>query len=530
MKRGLVLLFLISGLVTARAQVQPLPDTKEPPSTIILPDIKLTIEDESEMPLFSNEKDLLSESTPEAKRVDIEELATTKVSERIKLELMEERQKESFSLSTFKLYYGSFQNLIIDFNFGKSLGELNYLITYLRNKRSSLSWQGTNYFNTDLALDDLNLDFIYGLSQTSDLNATFGYYERSLGLHESSVNFTEKKLHLPAKINLLYHGENNYKLGFGVYLDYLALSHRTATTELLDELWEAGLQARLDANWSRDNFLRGGGDFHFSSFETNQTYEGGVHILARFSILRALALEAGGGLRIYSYQGMYFYPDLALIYKYSNVLNIKAGLAGSVRKYDAEQVLNHNQLDMTRVSPEEKMDYRVTVAFSPFKFATLRSALSWQDFDSYLGLDYQAGTDLYQMQALSNVSWLESETILELMFGERLALNMGYRYRLPSADDLLFFPRHTASLILEYRNQDSGTEFSTKLNYKDIEYILPSVFQASVVTWDASFSQSLTPEVFVDLRLNNILNMPDYEKSQVPRGGFGINGGIRILL
>ncbi len=529
MKKVLAVLILLSLYWSGYAQ-QKDSDTKEPPSKIVLPDIKLTIEDESEMPLFSNEKDLLSETTPDAKRVDIEELATTKVSERIKLELMEDRKKESFSLSTFKLYYGSFQNLIIDFNFGKSLGELNYLITYLRNKRDSLGYMGTNYFNTELALDDLNLDFIYGVGDTSDLNATFGYYERSIGLHSSPVNISEQKLHLPVKINLLYHGENNYKVTVGTYMDYLALSHKSTTTETLKELWETGLNAKFEANWSRDNFLKTDGDFHFSSLLTNQQYEGGLNLVARFTILRSLALELGGGLRLYTYKSLFIYPDLALIYKYSQIFNLKAGITGGYKKYDAEAILGHNQIDLTQADPEEKNDFRLSINFSPVKFATLRSALSYQVYHSYLNISYSGLTDLYSMQNLTNVNVLESETILEFMFGERLALNMSYRYRLPSRDDLLFFAPHTASILLEYKNQESGTEISTKVNYKDIEQVVSSVYQASAVIWDASFSQSLTPEIFLDLKVNNILNQNDYEKSQVPKGGFSINGGIRILL
>ncbi len=529
MKRT-ILFFLIIILTSATWAQDGKLQTKEPPSTIILPDIKLTIEDESEIPLFSNEKDLLSETSPEVKRIDIEELANTKVSEKIKLELLEDRKKEAFSLSTFKLYYGSFDNLIMDFNFGKSLGGLNYLITYLRNKRSSLSYQGTNYFNTDLALDDLNLDFIYGIGDESDLNATFGYYERSIGLHESTVNVNEKKLNIPAKIDFLYHGANNYKLSIGTYLNYLAMTHRTSTLELLDELWESGLNVKFDANWSQDNFFKAWGDFRFSSLLSNQTYEGGVNLIARFTLLKSIALELGGGMRAYSYDQLFFYPDLALIYKYSKILNLKVGVSGLQKTFNIEEILNHNQITLQQSDPEEKIEYRVSLNFSPVKFATLRASLGYQVYSSYLSLDYNSTQDLYEMNSISNVNVLESETILEFMLGERLALNMIYKYQIPDRDDLLFKARNTASVLLEFKHKEIGMEISSRLDYKDIEYITPGVYKPSVVLWDILFSQSVSPEILLDIKVNNILNQEDYEKINVPRGGVGVYGGIRILL
>src|SRR5271157_2676180 len=77
-------------------------------SKIIIPDIKLSIEDESKVPLANQNESILQGHPSNDVGIDIDELTKSKESDKFKAEMTKQRQNEDFSLSSFKLYYGAY--------------------------------------------------------------------------------------------------------------------------------------------------------------------------------------------------------------------------------------------------------------------------------------------------------------------------------------------------------------------------------------------------------------------------------------
>ena len=173
-------------------------------SKIIIPDIKLSIEDESKVPLANQKESILQGHPSNDVGIDIEELTKSKESDKFKSEMTKERSSGDFSLSDFKVYYGTYNNIIAEINTGKKSDNLNYIFTYLRNMRDNTGYQGAAYFNTSLNIDDFNGDIIYSVNSNIDITGSFGYYDRSIGLYTNISNVNETKKDVPFSLGALY--------------------------------------------------------------------------------------------------------------------------------------------------------------------------------------------------------------------------------------------------------------------------------------------------------------------------------------
>lgn len=508
--------------------------TTKSDTTIILPDVQIDLDDESETPLRDPGTDLLDDENPLFDDIDIDLINSERTSDRIILELIDDRTNESFSLSTFKLYYGRYENLLIDIKLGKSIQKLNYLITYLRNKRGATGYNTNSYFNTDLNVDDLSLDFIYSANQKIDFNLTAAYYERTMGFYNSPANFSENKLTVPVKFDIVYNIDKTSQFTSRIFYNNLLLKHMLTSGSYQNQfLWDLGAKMEYNqANAKGNNSLKAGGEYVYLSYETNLAHEGYIYFSDKFSIISALALEVGAHLHIYSQKGLYFYPQVFFYIRSGEVFYLKGGIFGKKQSYDIGSIVEDNQITYTGSMPEEAWVYLVETSLALGKKKNIRFGLNayYNTYASYTSYAFNTALDLYYPITETNINIFEAEATLELKIGDNFNFVSSYKYRLPNKDDLLFFAKNEASIGMNYKHQKIGFEISTRLNYEDIVLIDFGTYLPYILSWNITTSKAITKEVLIELKFNNILNQELFESIRIPTGGFSYYGGIKILL
>lgn len=499
---------------------------------ILLPDVDLHIEDESEIPLKDQTQRLLKDNAVDYGSVNMEELSRAKASDKFKSEIKDERKKEDFSLSAFKFYYGLYQNFIADINIGKRAGNLNYLLTYLRNNRGSTGYHTNTYFNTEQEIDDLNLDLIYSLSTNLDLNAMFGYYVRNNGLYTNTSNLSESKMNIPVRLGALYNMGVNSSLKVTADYDNLLLSHKLHSGYEQKYLWDAGLNAEFEANWSKDNFLKMTGQYLYGNYNSDTLHFGRIRFIDKFPLLNVIALQVGAEVDLYNTKGLFWTPNLMFFYRYSDVISMKFGWYGQQANLSADRYVNENQIDYRYCDPEERWIFLFSVVYSPMQWLKLKGSTSYNAYWNYVNYAYVPVTDLYVFSSVSNIGIIEAEGGVEIIPFENLSVSGSYRLRLPLASGLVFFNYHTASVEAVFRYPDWGFEAGTKITFRDRIFtgISESSYFDPTLTWDLNASQALNKDVFLELKLNNLLNQPVFERPDIPVGGFRFIAGVRILL
>jgi len=496
---------------------------------IIIPDIKLSIEDESKVPLANQNESIIQGHPSNEVGIDIDELNKVKESDKFKAEMTKQMTNENFSLASFKAYYGSYNNIIAEINAGNKSDNFNYIVTYLRNTRDDIGYQNATYFNTSMSIDDLNGDLTYSVNSNLDITGSFGYYARSIGLYTNISNVIETKKNVPFSLGDIYEISMNTILKTEGYYNYLDLNHQLSSGYNDKILQDIGLNADLETDWGRDNFLKLSGKYLYSDYNGDFLQFGRAGGIIKFPFGN-LALQGGSEFDVYNYKGLFWAPNLMLFYKYSSLISMKGGIYGEQSNLSINRLVDENQIDYNFTMPEEKWVYLYSIQFSPLDFINLRGNVSLDQYFSYLNYNYEPSTDLYYLASITNVNVLNMEVILELIAFDNFIIDASYIYKLPSENDLFFFSINSVSLSVEYNITNIGFSALTKLTYKDSQEYQPGAYLPSAWIWDVSFSLGLSKNIFIELLLKNILNQVNFDMPDVPEGGITINAGIRILL
>jgi hypothetical protein len=515
------------------------PDTNDRRGEILLPDVKLSIEDESEVPLQAQTNAVLDdEKLDVGGRTDLSELTKTHGSEKYLLDIgNEEQKKDQFSLSTFNIWYGMFDNLDTELTVGKRAGNVNYLLSYDRNRCGDAGIMGSNwnsFYNTEISSDNLSADLIYFLSNNVELDASLGYQDFERGLFTNRFNTTESREYVPVKVSASCNFDVFYSLKGELSYQYLDFQHKLADSYDTHNLNDVTATGTFDASWGRNNFLKVVGDYLFSYYDTNAEHTGHLGALDRFFILPSLDMELGGDIYATTVTSFFWYPTASLYYKYQNILNLQLGMTGS---RDALNINRWNETEQTEFSPglpTESWRFLMTLAFTPVRYFTLRGGVFYDIQYHYASTVYDSSTDLYAFQDMTNLNMVSAETKLDFLpldnTTNTLMITASYRYRMPDRQGLLFLPQNTASAMLSYRQNQVGFEFQTSFSYSDIMLTSPGVWEQVKLLWDAGVTQSLNKDIYLEFQVRNILNQNYFERPGIPTGGISVNGGVKFLL
>lgn len=533
MKRVLwtVTVVLIAGNIYAQQDSTNRSSRTEPGATIILPDVQLTIQDESSIPLLERENNLLNDDILNVSQVNLEEFVASEVSERIRSQFFEEPVRGNFSLSSFMLSYGRYEDLLIDINLGKSIESLNYLISYLRNKRKSIGFETNDYYNTERQLDDLKLDFLYTAGEKLDLDFSLGYYDQSLNLFTNTVNQTEFKMNVPLEFKTIYNLNMNSRLIGSIGYQYLQLDHKLFSSVYDRQIFsEFRFEGDYEGDYSRDNSLKASVLYNYAYRAGSNLHDVSLQLLDKFPIVEALSMEAGAGVTFYNYKTIFWYPKAFLYYKYSNVFSFELGIEGKNETYDIGKILKDDQIFWTNCNPDEYWDAKAAVSISPAKVLTFRVEALYKDYFNYLNYSYDTARQLYRPVSETNISILSLKAGFEMLVKENFSVHAEYEYKYCAMTNLLFFSPHNASVSLKYNNDAAGFQFQTSAAYKHYQFLSDAFIAAPYVDWSAQVSKTLTKEIIVELKFDNILNQSILDRLHVPESGLSYHLGVKILL
>ncbi|NPV00088.1 MAG: hypothetical protein HPY53_01785 [Brevinematales bacterium] len=532
MKRSIITVafFIAFGVITLFSQSGP------GTGQIILPDPEITIEDKSKIDFIESGDTSLTDMGMNLTGIDLEELATSRISEKIQSLLLPDfdgntnKALSLNSLSYFRLFYGRYDNLLIDFNLGKSAGVMNYLITYLRNKRGGAGIGSDTYFNTEMTIDDLNAGFLFSISDKLDLNLNMGYYERVNGLYLNPFFLQESKLSVPVKAELVYHIDMVSRLKMQIFYQGLWLAHKSLTNSLGSIFSEAGINLFFQSNYSKDNYFKLTAEYFMFSQETNRKHQFAFSGLDRFPIIKGISLEVGAHLFVYSEKPVFWYPDASINIQISNFMSISGGITGKQDAFAINEIIANNQLDYTNVTPLERWTYFGMIDIFPFKASKLNLTASYHTYGNFMSWVYSGARDLYFPAILTNIQMGELKASYEMLITENLMLNISYTYFLTSSTNLLLWSRDTGSISINLTVPAWGFVAQTKAAYRSEMLVIPGVTIPYTVTWDLQLSQAINKEIYLQLDLKNLLNMAGYEKIHIPNSGFSYNFGVKILL
>jgi hypothetical protein len=504
--------------------------------TIILPDPEITIEDKSKIDFIETGDTSLTDMGMNLMGIDLEELATSRISEKIQSLLLPDldggtnKALSLNSLSYFRLFYGKFDNLLIDFNLGKSAGVMNYLITYLRNKRGGAGIGPNTFFNTEMTIDDLNAGFLFSLNDKLDLNLNMGYYERVNGLYLNPFYLQENKLTVPVKAELIYHIDMISRLKIQIFYQGLWLAHKSLTNNIGTIFSEAGLNLFFQSNFSKDNFYKLTAEYYMFSRETNRKHQFAFSGLDRFPIVQGISLEIGAHLYVYSEKPVFWYPNASVNIQISNFITIRGGITGKQDVFAIKEIINNNQLDYNDVFPQERWTYFGMIDFFPFKASKLNFTASYHTYGNFMSWIYSGTQDLYYPAILTNIQMGELKASYEMLITENLMLNISYSYFLTVHTNLLLWSRDNGSISINFNVPAWGFVAQTKATYRSELFVTPGVSIPYAIIWDLQLSQAINKEIYLQLDLKNLLNLENYEKVHIPNSGFGYHFGIKILL
>jgi hypothetical protein len=105
-----------------------------------------------------------------------------------------------------------------------------------------------------------------------------------------------------------------------------------------------------------------------------------------------------------------------------------------------------------------------------------------------------------------------------------------YEYKYCAMTNLLFFSPHNAAVSLKYINDAAGLQFQTSATYRHYRFLSGDYVSAPYIDWGAQMSKTLTKEIIVELKFDNILNQSILNRLHVSESGFSYHLGVKILL
>jgi len=490
---------------------------------IILPDVPIVIEDESKAEGYTNKE---PKTIMEKKSIETEDLSKVQLSKKFKEEVGG-RRKEDFSISMVEFSYGMYENFIFDVHLGKKIGDFNYLVSYLRNTRSSVGLDTNTFFNTERAVDDLFVDASYGFSKNLMATLEAGYYNRTLGLFTNENCFSETRFYTPARLSLEYFGEEIGNFTGNLNFGYLALRHKFKSSYESTNIYEVTTDFKYEKLWGKDNFLMANLGYNFCFVEqAEHSFEIGVR--DRFPFVSFLALQFGLNFYIYSYKQFFWFPELYLFFKLNEQFDAKTGLGGNVDYKKIPLILKENQLNYTSFLPQESWNYMAGIYYRPVESVRIGCEGMFDYYYTYRNFGFDTQTGLYYVENTTNISMISINPFIKFVMFEDFSLALDGKIRIFDNQKIILLPFYEAGLKAGYFFRQIGLNAETKLSYIGERKLLENVSENPYWKWDIFVSQKVGEFFILELRLNNILNQRILEKIYLPEGGFSFDLGLKF--
>ncbi|URA09986.1 TonB-dependent receptor [Thermospira aquatica] len=499
-------------------------------STIVLPDVKIVLEGDSSIPLQDQTNLELSGQEIDFGRVDLSELSRLRKSEYYKVELTNERKTPSFSLSSFRLFYGTSENLFSDITVGKRVDKLNYLVSYLRNSRGSLALSNSRLYNTEFKLDDINVDLIFTPSSQWEVQTEVGYYTRELGLYTNRGALSEQVRYFPAKIGVAFIADTYSLFQIGVEGNYLERQHKLLANEYTNQLfYHFSPSFSYEVSWAKDNFLKIDGAY-FYVFQDTLFHEGNFGFLDRLNILSSLSLDVGTRLYFSSRDPFFWYPLVMMRYRYTQMLVFTLGLEGERQRFLGERLLEENQYFFVSTVRRDRWSPQIGIQYLPAENFSIKGNAFYHLYQVYANPVYLPERDMFTYEEKTNVSLLAIQGSLDWTLFKGLLWKNTLTYTLAFSQDIYEIESVLFSSFLEWKLQEIGLTATLRSRYYPHVQLANGATLPDAVILDLELSQKLGRDFYLEFAVDNILNQNHFQRPSLPEGGIQVLAGLRILL
>ncbi len=499
-------------------------------STIVLPDVKIVLEGDTSIPLQDQTNLGLAGQEVDFGRVDLSELSRLRKSEYYKAELTNVRKSPSFSLSSFRLFYGTSENLFSDITIGKRVDKLNYLVSYLRNSRGSLALSNTRLYNTEFKLDDINVDLIFTPSSQWEIQTEIGYYTRELGLYTNTVVLSEQVRYFPAKVGLSFIPDMYSLFQIAVEGNYLERQHKLLTTGYTNQLfYHFSPSFSYEASWAKDNFLKVDGAYSYV-FQDTLFHEGNFGFLDRLNVLPTLSLDLGTRLYFSSRAPFFWFPLVMVRYRYTQMLVFTAGIEGERQRFLGDRLLEENQYFFTSAVRHDRWSPQVSIQYLPSENFSIKGSAFYHFYQVYANPVYLSERDMFTYEEKTNVSLLAFQGALDWILMKGLVWKNTLTYTLPLSEDIYEVGGVFLSSLLEWKFQEIGLTTTFRGTYYPSVQVANGATLPDAVILNLGLSQQLGKDFYLEFSVDNILNQNHFRRPSLPEGGIQVSGGLRILL
>lgn len=522
MKKRFVIFMIPFCLVINPLFAKEFDETNSQRGKIILPEVDISIKDESEKEISTNK---VSEKT-DRRSIDIEELSKIQMSRKFKEEIKEKVDKD-FLISMVQVAYGSYGNFLIDMHLGKGMKNVSYLVSYLRNTRDSIGIDTNIFYNTERAIDDLLVEISYNTDGGFSFSGEGGYYNRSIGLFTNREVLSEAKMYIPSKFKMTYTGEEFPSIDLGLNFSYLNLKHKIRDGYSSTNLFETLANISLEKVWGRDNFLNGGIKylFFYDSYVEN-SFE--LLVRDRFPLLSFLSLQFALDLYFYSKKTFFWVPEVYLFYKPDEKFNVKTGLGGASEFDKISKLLEANQIYYEDYLPQEKWYYMAGIYYRPLEYVNFGFEAFFDYYYSYRNSELDENVGLYRIVNLTNVEMMSLSPFLNLIFLEDISFSFGGKISYFDYEKIFLLPAYEVYLNAGYFIRKIGLNLESRLKYVSERRLSKDIVGKPFWKLDFSISQKVKDYFQLYLDLNNLLNCEIFDRVYVPEGGFSFNAGLKF--
>ncbi|MEJ5284857.1 MAG: hypothetical protein WHS77_07375 [Brevinematales bacterium] len=495
---------------------------EESKGKIVLPDAPIVIEDESKENIENREK------KPEIKQrnIDVEELSKIQMSKKFKEEIQEKKDNE-FSISSIQFSYGMYENFLVNMETARKMTNFSYFVSFLRNTRGSVGIDTNIYYNTERAIDDLYLNMEYNFTKEFMVSLDAGYYNRTIGLFTNNLIINENKFYIPLKLKGIYSGEDFLTVSGTLNGEFFDLKHKRATDYNRTNIYEFSGELEVEKTWGKDNFLNGQLIYDLC-YDYEAEHTGGLVIIDRLPLLAYLSLQFGAGIFFYSHKGFFWFPELIVFYKIMEGLNFKTGITGSVDVKKSEILLNQNEIQYSKFSPNEKWSYLVGIYYRPIETIVIGFDGTYDYYTTLRNFNYSGDSGLYFIQDKTNVNIFTFSPYVNFNIIEDLLLSIGSKIRIFDRNEILLLNDYEITLKVEYYFKQIGLNLGSQLGYFGPKNIGNNEVSLPYWKWNIFASQRVNESLQLEARFNNILNQKVFDGLYLPESGFSFDLGLTL--
>jgi len=503
-----------------------IPYTSFTQDNIELPDIKLTIRDQSIINTISTEDALLEDRNPKFQEVYLEELNNTEIQDTSFLAAYS--QNRYFRYSSFKFLYGSYNSTFIDFISQDVINDFFYKVTYEGHYRNNAGFKETIFPNSTQNSNLLEIDFSY---TKSDLIFDINLLYKQLQVNFNNISQRMHYIPIDIKMKYWFNDYSHIRMGASIGTSFLSLKDLKLITLKETIILDSKFDFSYSMNPNEKSYINFDINYMINYYGKNSNIKiintGCFGVASDLNLGKGFILNLGAKLIIPSIDKVYGWPELRLAYNYLNIFMMDIKMTGDFDFYNANSSSKEQQFYSINPSPEAKWRYESSIMIKPLSYFWIGTSIAYNQYRSKRIYEYNSLGNLYQFISISRINLLETGITAAIEISKIFQLKMTYTYQNIPKDWLLFSP-HKIDLNIGIGYRPIGFWFETSFLYYAPRNLLIHNKAPLIALWNISITQKVHKVISLSLDINNILNQNIQFLEGTYYGGIQAYGGIQF--